>query len=93
MVKESIIKLDKFDLHRFFPLICHRVEWIVFDEADKLFESQFIEQADEILAACSHVDRKVGMFSATMLPAVEELARSVQKDPIKIQIGVQYTFQ
>ncbi|GAA5974581.1 hypothetical protein JCM11641_007011, partial [Rhodosporidiobolus odoratus] len=55
---------------------------LVLDEADKLFELNFLEQTDEILAACAK-DRKEGdevrkgMFSATMPSSVEELAKGV----------------
>ncbi|GAA5911141.1 hypothetical protein JCM8208_000289 [Rhodotorula glutinis] len=57
---------------------------IVLDEADKLFELNFLEQTDEILAACDKgrdVARdgevRKGMFSATMPSSVEELAKGV----------------
>ncbi len=63
------------------------MKWIVFDEADKLFEEQFVEQIDKILVACDEMKAKVCMFSATMLPEVERLARTVQQDPIKVVIG------
>ncbi|BGP20700.1 hypothetical protein JCM10213_001053 [Rhodosporidiobolus nylandii] len=59
---------------------------LILDEADKLFELNFLEQTDEILAACgagvqkegeqARVVRK-GMFSATMPSSVEELAKGV----------------
>ncbi|GAA6011064.1 hypothetical protein JCM10207_005483 [Rhodosporidiobolus poonsookiae] len=56
---------------------------LVLDEADKLFELNFLEQTDEILAACTK-DRpagagevRKGMFSATMPSSVEELAKGV----------------
>ncbi|KPV72984.1 uncharacterized protein RHOBADRAFT_55231 [Rhodotorula graminis WP1] len=57
---------------------------IILDEADKLFELNFLEQTDEILAACDKgrdVARdgevRKGMFSATMPSSVEELAKGV----------------
>ncbi|GAA5839915.1 hypothetical protein JCM9279_005206 [Rhodotorula babjevae] len=57
---------------------------IILDEADKLFELNFLEQTDEILAACDKgrdvaKDGEVrkGMFSATMPSSVEELAKGV----------------
>ncbi|TNY18742.1 ATP-dependent RNA helicase ROK1 [Rhodotorula diobovata] len=56
---------------------------LVLDEADKLFELNFLAQTDEILAACDQ-DRpagagevRKGMFSATMPSSVEELAKGV----------------
>ncbi|KAI5479489.1 ATP-dependent rna helicase rok1 [Pseudohyphozyma bogoriensis] len=53
------------------------VRHLILDEADKLFELNFVEQTDEIIAACTHPDLRKGMFSATMPSGVEELAKSV----------------
>ncbi|GAA5961408.1 hypothetical protein JCM21900_004901 [Sporobolomyces salmonicolor] len=57
---------------------------LILDEADKLFELNFLEQTDEILAACKRSgeeegqeDVRKGMFSATMPSSVEEMAKSV----------------
>lgn len=75
----------------FFAIKCNllnsSVEWLIFDEADKLFEEQFIEQVDEIITACDKTKVKVCLFSATMLPQVEDVARTIQRDPIKVSIG------
>ncbi|KAM0789793.1 hypothetical protein ACM66B_006645 [Microbotryomycetes sp. NB124-2] len=53
------------------------VRHLVLDEADKLFELNFVEQTDEILADCTHPELRKGMFSATMPSSVEEMAKSV----------------
>jgi ATP-dependent RNA helicase DDX52/ROK1 len=62
---------------------------LILDEADKLFELNFLEQTDEILAACDRRPQmgdvgevvkeeiRKGMFSATMPSSVEEMAKSV----------------
>ncbi|GAA5886467.1 hypothetical protein JCM5296_001917 [Sporobolomyces johnsonii] len=57
---------------------------LILDEADKLFELNFLEQTDEILAACKRSGEgegqeevRKGMFSATMPSSVEEMAKSV----------------
>jgi hypothetical protein len=59
---------------------------LILDEADKLFELNFLEQTDEILAACARpaakegettTEVRKGMFSATMPSSVEELAKGV----------------
>jgi len=74
MVETDSIKLD-------------HVQWLVFDEADKLFDAMFLEQVDSIIAACRSPQIKIALFSATLIPVVEEAARSVQRDPIRIVIG------
>lgn len=51
---------------------------LILDESDKLFELNFIEQTDEIIAACSNAQGvRKGMFSATMSSTVEEIAKGV----------------
>jgi ATP-dependent RNA helicase DDX52/ROK1 len=47
----------------------------------------FLSQIDEVIAACSHAEVQRAMFSATLMPGVEELARSVLRHPIKAVIG------
>ncbi|ETV72874.1 hypothetical protein, variant [Aphanomyces astaci] len=63
------------------------VEMICLDEADRLFDMGFVEQIDDVFAACTNPKMQRMMFSATMLQGVEEMAQSVLKDPIKISIG------
>jgi len=64
-----------------------RVETLIFDEADKLFEMGFVEQVDTIVAGCTNTDLQRVLFSATLPQSVEELARSVLHDPIRIIVG------
>ena len=76
------------------------VRTIVFDEADRLFDRQFVEQVDEIVAACQkHIEGRaeaeaeakrrlqVCLFSATMSPHVEQLASSLMTDPVRVFVG------
>lgn len=63
------------------------VEVVVLDEADRLLEMGFVEQVDHVLAACTRDGQQRAMFSATIPPAVEALARSVLKDPRSIRVG------
>jgi ATP-dependent RNA helicase DDX52/ROK1 len=92
MVQREAIKLGGL-LFTFCSLLTYySVEWIVFDEADSLFNTQFIEQVDDILAACTQTQKKINLFSATMLPAVVDIAKTVQKDPIHVTIGVTYGY-
>ena len=48
---------------------------------------KFLEQIDKIFAACTHTSLQRAMFSATLPENVEELARTVLVDPIRIVIG------
>jgi ATP-dependent RNA helicase DDX52/ROK1 len=65
---------------------------LVLDEADRLMEiaSGFAEQVDEVFAACSNPKLVRALFSATMLPGIEELARTVLMDPLRVTIGIRY---
>jgi ATP-dependent RNA helicase DDX52/ROK1 len=49
-----------------------------------------LEQTDEIIAACTSKKLHKALFSATIPAAVEELARSVMTDPLRIIIGTKY---
>ncbi len=63
------------------------VEYLVVDEADKLFDMNFLEQIDEIVAACTNPKIKKSLFSATITSHVETLANSIMKEPVRIVIG------
>jgi len=63
------------------------VQHLVLDEADKLLELGFLEQMDEIFAACTNTNIQKSLFSATIPSGVETLAKTVMKDPIRIVIG------
>ncbi len=63
------------------------VLWLVFDEADRLFENGFEKQIDEIIKSCDNENRRCALFSATLPQRVEELARTVLYDPVRITIG------
>ncbi|CAI5708628.1 unnamed protein product [Peronospora destructor] len=63
------------------------VEIVCLDEADRLLELGFVEQVDEIFAACTYAKVQRTMFSATMLEGVEELAQTVLRDPVKVVVG------
>lgn len=61
---------------------------LVLDEADRLFETDFVHQADAIFASCSENESLLRcMFSATIGDRPERLARAIMFDPIRILIG------
>lgn len=66
------------------------VEWLIVDEADKLFEDGvrgFKEQLDEITRACTNVNLRRGMFSATNTPAVSKWCRRNMKGLVTVTVG------
>jgi len=63
------------------------VQQLVLDEADRLLELGFLEQMDEIIAACNSPTLQTSLFSATIHSGVESIARTIMKDPIRIVIG------
>lgn len=75
----DIVKNEKIDLSK--------VEQLIIDEADKLFDHGFAEQTDEILNHLTNVKIRKSMFSATIPSGVEEMAHSIMKDPIRVIIG------
>ncbi|KAI8339245.1 P-loop containing nucleoside triphosphate hydrolase protein [Chlamydoabsidia padenii] len=64
-----------------------QVRHLILDEADRLLEHGFIEQTDEIFASFNGSPVRKAMFSATFSSSVEELARSVMQNPIRVVIG------
>ncbi|CAG8588738.1 12577_t:CDS:10 [Acaulospora morrowiae] len=64
------------------------VRHLILDEADKLLELGFLEQTDEIFAACANPKLQKSLFSATLPSGVETLANSFMKDPIRVVIGL-----
>lgn len=63
------------------------VSHLVLDEADRLFDLGFLEQVDGVIAACSNPKIVRALFSATLPEKVEEMARNVLGDPIRITVG------
>jgi len=63
------------------------VETLVLDEADKLFEMGFAEQIDACLSSCTNENIVRALFSATLPETVENLARSVLRDPLRVTVG------
>jgi len=67
--------------------VVYSVRHLILDEADKLLEQGFLEQTDEIFAACSHPSLQKSLFSATLPSGVEALANTFMRSPIRIVIG------
>ncbi|HSP37578.1 MAG TPA: DEAD/DEAH box helicase [Frankiaceae bacterium] len=58
---------------------------VVLDEADEMLDMGFADELDAILEAVP-TDRQTVLFSATMAPRVERIARRHLRDPVRIEI-------
>ena len=97
-LNNNIIKSSKYDIIVSTPLRLidvvkqgnmdlSKIEQLIIDEADKLFDHGFAEQTDEILTHCTNPKIRKSIFSATIPSSVEEMAHSIMKDPLRIIIG------
>jgi ATP-dependent RNA helicase RhlE len=63
-----------------------RIKVVVIDEADRMLDMGFIPQLRRILRVTKS-PRQTLMFSATMNPEVERVAREFLRDPASVRIG------
>jgi len=65
-----------------------KIEVLVVDEADRMFDMGFIQDVRRIVSHLPN-DRQTLMFSATISKEVRELMSTIQKHPMLIEIGEQ----
>ncbi|XP_061119650.1 ATP-dependent RNA helicase DDX54 [Conger conger] len=65
----------------------HSVEYVVFDEADRLFEMGFAEQLQEIIRRLPD-SRQTLLFSATLPKLLVEFARAGLTEPVLLRLDV-----
>lgn len=64
-----------------------RVKYFILDEADRMLDMGFF---DDIMQIVKHLpqDRQTLMFSATMPPKIQQLAKAILNDPAEVKIAV-----
>eukprot|EP00754_Rhynchopus_humris_P038657 Rhum_TRINITY_DN21271_c0_g1::Rhum_TRINITY_DN21271_c0_g1_i1::g.173606::m.173606/K14779/DDX52, ROK1; ATP-dependent RNA helicase DDX52/ROK1 len=66
------------------------VEYVVFDEADQLFDTlhdTFFDVMKRTLDLCTLEDKQIAVFSATLPEKCEGIIRQFLKDPLRVMIG------
>ncbi|KIK99892.1 hypothetical protein PAXRUDRAFT_822253 [Paxillus rubicundulus Ve08.2h10] len=69
----------------------NNVRHLILDEADRLLDTEFVAQVQEVVAACTYPDVQKAVFSATLPAGVEKLAMGMLRNPIRIVVGLKDT--
>lgn len=64
-----------------------KVEVLVLDEADQMFDMGFLPDIRRIISHLPRQDRQTLLFSATMPPQIRGLANEVLKNQVTVQVG------
>jgi superfamily II DNA/RNA helicase len=64
-----------------------RLEVLVLDEADQMFDMGFLPDIRRILSHLPRSDRQTLLFSATMPIQIQRLADDILKNQLKVQVG------
>jgi ATP-dependent RNA helicase RhlE len=78
------------DLVREGDISLAETRWLVLDEADRMLDMGFINDVRRI-AKATHRERQTALFSATMPAEIEQLAQSLLKEPVRVEVSPQGT--
>jgi ATP-dependent RNA helicase DeaD len=67
-------------------LVLSRLRVVVLDEADEMLDMGFAEDIEAVLKE-TPAERQTVLFSATMPPRIEAIAKRHQRDPVRIRIA------
>lgn len=82
--------ISESDVNLTFPALIDRlsVRHLILDEADRMLDSEFLLQVQEITAACTHNTIQKAVFSATLPANAEKIAMAMLHDPIRVVVGL-----
>ncbi|THV05389.1 P-loop containing nucleoside triphosphate hydrolase protein [Dendrothele bispora CBS 962.96] len=69
----------------------NNVRHLILDEADRMLDSEFHDQVQEIVAACTRADIQKAVFSATLPANAEKIAMEMLSDPVRVVVGLKDT--
>lgn len=55
-----------------------------------MLDAEFLEQVQEVIAACTHPEIQKAVFSATLPANAEKVAMSMLRDPIRVVVGLKF---
>lgn len=61
---------------------------LILDEADRLLDTEFLAQTEEIVALCTNSSCQKAIFSATLPANAEQVALKMLNDPIRVVVGL-----
>jgi ATP-dependent RNA helicase RhlE len=78
------------DLVREGDVVLSDTTWLVLDEADRMLDMGFINDVKRIAKAV-HPKRQTMLFSATMPHEIEQLANTLLREPVRVEVAPQGT--
>jgi ATP-dependent RNA helicase RhlE len=71
-------------------IVLTETRWLVLDEADRMLDMGFLPAVRKI-ARATHAKRQTALFSATMPKEIAQLAETLLKDPVRVEVAPQGT--